>query len=59
MAQWHVSRRKAESDPAGEEQGSKMPPEELELLAEELAGTSDPAEVARLRERLTRGFYGS
>lgn len=31
---------------------------ELGVLAKRLAKASDPAEAARLRERLTRGFYG-
>jgi hypothetical protein len=31
---------------------------ELTALAERLAGTSDPAEAARLRAEITRGFYG-
>jgi len=41
-----------------EGRGSKLSPEELGLLAEQLAAASDPGEAARLRERLTRGFYG-
>jgi len=28
------------------------------LLAKRLATASDPAEAARIKERLTRGFYG-
>jgi len=38
--------------------GNKVSPEELGLLAKRLANSSDPAEMARLREQLTRGFYG-
>ena len=32
---------------------------ELELLAEKLAGTTDHDEAARLKEELTKGFYGT
>ena len=32
--------------------------EELGALAEQLAASSDPAEIARLRSAMTRGFYG-
>ena len=41
-----------------EGKGNKAGPEELGLLARQLAEAKDPAEAARLRERLTRGFYG-
>jgi hypothetical protein len=41
-----------------EGQGHRLSPEELGLLGRQLARTRDPAEAARLRERLTRGFYG-
>lgn len=41
-----------------EGQGNKLSPEELGVLAKRLAKVTDPAEAARLRERLTRGFYG-
>jgi hypothetical protein len=30
----------------------------LGLLAKSLATASNPAEAARIKERLTRGFYG-
>ena len=33
-------------------------PEELGLLAKDLAAASDPVDAARIKERLTRGFYG-
>jgi hypothetical protein len=33
-------------------------PDELELLAKELATASNTAEAARIRGRLARGFYG-
>jgi hypothetical protein len=38
--------------------GNRLGPEELGLLAKQLAGASDPVEAARIKERLTRGFYG-
>ncbi len=41
-----------------EGRGNKLSPEELGLLAERLAASSDEVEAARIRERLTRGFYG-
>ena len=41
-----------------EGRGNRLSPEELGLLAKELAAASDPIEAARTRERLTRGFYG-
>jgi len=41
-----------------EGKGNRLGPEELGLLAKRLASPSDPAEAARLKERLTRGFYG-
>jgi hypothetical protein len=41
-----------------EGQGHRLSPEELGLLARQLARTRDPSEAALLRERLTRGFYG-
>jgi len=41
-----------------EGKGNRLSPEELGLLAKKLAATEDPAEAARLKERITRGFYG-
>src|SRR5438552_16289804 len=41
-----------------EGKGNRLSPEELGLLAKRLAAASDPVEAARIRERLTRGFYG-
>jgi hypothetical protein len=38
--------------------GNRLSPEELGLLAKELAAATDPVQAARLRERITRGFYG-
>ena len=33
-------------------------PEELGFLAKQLAAASNPVEAARIKEQLTRGFYG-
>ena len=41
-----------------EAKGHRLSPEELGLLAKKLSAAKDPAEAARIRERLTRGFYG-
>lgn len=41
-----------------EGEGHRLGPDELGLLAKKLASAKDPVEAARLRERLTRGFYG-
>jgi hypothetical protein len=41
-----------------EGKGNRLGPEELGLLAKQLAGASNPAEAARIKERITRGFYG-
>ena len=41
-----------------EGKGNRLSPEELGLLAKELAAAPDPIEAARIKERLTRGFYG-
>lgn len=38
--------------------GQLLSPAELRILAKKLAAASDPKEAARLKERLTRGFYG-
>jgi hypothetical protein len=38
--------------------GQRLSPAELKVLAKRLAAASDPGEAARLKERLTRGFYG-
>jgi len=38
--------------------GNRLSPEELGLLAKRLATASNPVEAARIKERLTRGFYG-
>jgi hypothetical protein len=39
--------------------GHRLSPEELGLLAKQPARAKDPADAALLRERLTRGFYGT
>jgi len=41
-----------------ESKGHRLSPEELGLLAKKLAADDDPKEAARLRQRITRGFYG-
>src|SRR5580692_8804937 len=41
-----------------EGKGRRLGPEELGLLAQQLAAASSPVEAARIKERLTRGFYG-
>ena len=41
-----------------EGKGNRLSPKELGVLAKRLAAASDPAEAARIKERLTRGFYG-
>jgi hypothetical protein len=41
-----------------EGKGNRLSPEELGLLAKELAAPVDATEAARIKERLTRGFYG-
>lgn len=41
-----------------EGKGNRLGAEELGLLAKQLAAASDPIEAARIKERLTRGFYG-
>jgi len=38
--------------------GNRLSPEELGVLAKQLAAASNPVEAARIKERLTRGFYG-
>lgn len=41
-----------------EGKGNRLSSEEIGLLAKQLASASDPIDAARLKERLTRGFYG-
>ncbi len=41
-----------------EGKGNRLSPEELGLLAKSLASASTAAEAARIKERVTRGFYG-
>ena len=41
-----------------EGKGNRLSPEELGLLAKRLAAASNPIEAARIKVRLTRGFYG-
>ena len=41
-----------------EGKGNRLSPGELGLLAKRLASAPNPVEAARIKERLTRGFYG-
>jgi hypothetical protein len=41
-----------------EGRGDRLSPEELGLSAKELAAAPNPIEAARIKEQLTRGFYG-
>ena len=41
-----------------EGKGNRLSPEELGLLAKDLAAAPDAIEAARIKERLARGFYG-
>ena len=41
-----------------EGQGHRLSPRELQLLGRKLAKEKNATEAARIRERLTRGFYG-
>jgi hypothetical protein len=41
-----------------EAEAQKLSPEELGVLARQLAAATDPDTAARLRERISRGFYG-
>jgi hypothetical protein len=36
----------------------QLPGEELGIIAQKMLDTNDPTEKTRLREELTRGFYG-
>jgi len=38
--------------------GNRLSPQELGLLATELAAAPDPIEAARIKDLLARGFYG-
>ncbi|MGD0693759.1 MAG: hypothetical protein ABSB82_02790 [Terriglobia bacterium] len=41
-----------------EAQGHRLNPKELGLLAKKLANAKNPEDAARVRELMTRGFYG-
>jgi len=41
-----------------EGRGNRLTPEELGILAKQLTTAADSTEAARIKERLTRGFYG-
>ena len=47
-----------QANAALEGRGDRLGPEGLGLLAKRFAAVSDPVEAARIKERLTRGFYG-
>jgi len=38
---------------------TRLDPKKLAVLARQLASATNPAKAARIRERLTRGFYGT
>jgi hypothetical protein len=42
-----------------EQEQAKLSPEELGLLAKRLANAKNPNEAGRIRESITRGFYGN
>jgi hypothetical protein len=71
MAQALIGSRIVARKPTGEEvaletaelavlqgKGNRLGSKELGVLARQLANASGPVEAARIRERLTRGFYG-
>jgi len=60
LAIYHWFRRQAPtgSPAAAPGQGNRLSPDELGVLAKRLASASDPVQAARIKERLTRGFYG-
>jgi len=37
---------------------NRLGPDELGILAKRLAAASNPVDAARIKEQLTRGFYG-
>ncbi|MFZ0962775.1 MAG: hypothetical protein WAO35_18045 [Terriglobia bacterium] len=41
-----------------EAKGHRLSPKELGLLAKKLANVKNPSDAARIRESITRGFYG-
>lgn len=48
----------ARVQPNAEGKRGRLSPEQLGLLAKQLAGAPNPIQAARIRERLTRGLYG-
>ena len=38
--------------------GTRLSPRELRRLADRMVASNDPAEVARLKKEMERGFYG-
>lgn len=41
-----------------EGKGNRLSPKELAILAKRLANTSEANEAAKIKEQMTRGFYG-
>ena len=44
--------------PQNKKSASRLTPKQLRRLADQLVATHDPAEAARLKKELERGFYG-
>jgi hypothetical protein len=51
-----IPTKKPSAKSAGENR--VLTPDELGKLAKQMAGARDPAEAARLRKEIVRGFYG-
>jgi hypothetical protein len=49
---------KSKKEPKKRAVNPRLSPKELRRLADKLVATKDPAEVARLKDLLERGFYG-
>ena len=44
--------------PRADKPGPRLTPKQLRRLADRMVASTDPAEVARLKVELERGFYG-
>ena len=44
--------------PRTKKPAARLSPRQLRRLADRMVASNDPAEVARLKEELERGFYG-
>jgi len=42
----------------GKKSPERLSPKQLRQLADRMVATNDPAEAARLKQELERGFYG-